>query len=304
MIDNLIVIIPTHNRQHYLNRVAWYYSQFNMQVYICDSTPAKACDVDYYDNIHYIWCPDKTFNNKILYVLNCTEADFYAMSPDDDFLRYETLIECYNAMQYNNTYSLGVGRQVYFRENSKLTEFKSNIFMNRLMGRTLSGSKITNTMKFWVNYQNILWSIFRKDVLVYAFSTLIKQEYKSQNFIEVTLGMAALNHGNIYITGNALNYREVTDSSHWGREESVISIENYFKFSSMKYDIYKFWALKEGRIVNRIGLCSYLLSTTRLICFLRYFIDSKICRKSMDDIPYIDKLMIKKITLAQTYVKH
>ena len=49
MLTDIIIIIPTHKRQHYLNRVAWYYSHFDMKVYICDSTPGTSFNIDKYD---------------------------------------------------------------------------------------------------------------------------------------------------------------------------------------------------------------------------------------------------------------
>ena len=262
MLSDIIIIIPTHKRQHYLNRVAWYYSHFDMQVYICDSTPGQPGVIIEYPNIHYIWCPEKNFYTKILDVLETTDAAYCATSPDDDFLKYETLMECYEAMKGDCTYSMGVGMQCFFKEGFENKAFISDLYLNGLQGLNLHGCKLFNTIKFWSNYQNVLWTLFRRDMIRDAFETLIRQQYNSQNFIELTLGMKAIEYGNIYVSSNYLNFRELTEGEHWGKEEAVISVPNYFKNQKMKDDISAFWNLPYNKINHRVGLICYLFMTS------------------------------------------
>lgn len=265
MLTDIIIIIPTHKRQHYLNRVAWYYSHFDMQVYICDSTPGTSFNIDKYDNVNYIWCPEKNFYTKILHVLNTTNADFYATSPDDDFLKQETLMECYESMKEDSSYSMAVGKQAFFKENFKDDYFNTNVYANGLQGLSLHGSVLSNTIKFWSNYQNVLWTLFRKDMLIHAFELLVKQNYSSQNFIELTIGMSALVHGNIYVSKDYLNLRELIEGEHWGKAEVVISLSNYFKYNAMKSDIHKLWNLPKHHVVHRLGICLYLVFGNKYI---------------------------------------
>lgn len=302
MLSDIIIIIPTHKRQHYLNRVAWYYSHFNMQVYICDSTPETAFEIDKYDNINYLWCPDKTFYTKILYVLESTDAAYCATSPDDDFLKYETLMECYEAMKADSSYSLAVGRQVFFKEHLNESNFWTSIPYNRLQGIKLYGSKILNSLKFWRNYQNVLWSVFRKEILLISYHKLVKLQYDSQNFIEITLGMSSLIHGNIYVSNNALNFRELIKGEHWGSDETVISIANYFKNPSMKSDIQKFW-FQEDKLLCKIGFLSYLTTTIKYFDIARYIWEAKVCRRNLHMTKYYDIEMNKLIKKALTHVK-
>lgn len=265
MKDNIIIIIPTHKRQHYLNRVASYYSHFDMKVYICDSTPGEAFNIDQYNNINYIWCPEKTFCTKILHVLNTTDARFYATSPDDDFLVYETLMECYNRLQNDKMYSMAIGRQCYFYEKFKNDAIFTNIYSNRLYRKKIDGNKFNNSIKFWSNYQNILWTLFTKDTLLDAFETLERLNYDSQNFIELTIGMKAISHGKIYVSKKYLNCREESTAIHWGNLEKVVSISNFFKYKSMRKDMAKFWN-SENTFSSRIGfLCYLFVSSNRII---------------------------------------
>ena len=117
MTEDLIIIIPTHNRQHYLRRVIKYYSSFPCKVYICDSTPEVFIfEEELPSNIEYISCPDKNFYQKVYSVIKNTEVPFYALSPDDDFIKLETLKECYEVLKNNENYSFATGKQICFNK--------------------------------------------------------------------------------------------------------------------------------------------------------------------------------------------
>lgn len=262
MLSDIIIIIPTHKRQHYLNRVAWYYSHFDMQVYICDSTPETAFEIDKYDNINYLWCPDKTFYTKILFVLNTTDADFYATSPDDDFLKYETLLECYKAMKNDRSYSMGVGGQIVFDEHFENKTFRYIDGANAFANIKLEGTPLSRILAVFSNYQNLLWSLFRKDVIAVTFTQLIERSYSSQNFIELSLAFMAASLGNIYLSNNYLNFRESTKNEHWGKLEKTISLKNIVRYGNLRKDSLSFVFNNPKKCLRFIGLFRYLLCSS------------------------------------------
>lgn len=237
MMDDLIIIIPTHNRQHYLNRVIKYYSTFPCKVYICDSSKAKG-DAKSNGNIIYRWVPQSNFYGKVLDVLNETSADFYALSPDDDFLKQETLMECYGEIKKNPNLSMGTGKQIFFDE-----PFNGSLYLrpgaNNLSGyRRMDGETDEDYMKrFWGHYQNILWSLFKKEVIKNAFTTLSLCNFKNGNFVEIILGIESLREGDVYVSANGLNYREVSKNEHWGSSIPSVTRENITKYSSIQNDI-------------------------------------------------------------------
>lgn len=240
MIEDIIIIIPTHNRQHYLRRVIKYYSEFPCKVYICDSSKEKA-DVESCGTIIYRWVPQSNFYGKVLDVLNETSADFYALSPDDDFLKQETLMECYEALKENEEYSFGTGKQVFFKEglNGGLYTKESS---NKLQGiNEITFDQKNEYVKFfWNHYQNILWSIFRKGVIKAAFYTLKVCNYSNGNFVEITLGIEALRKGTVYVSLKGLNYREVLKTIHWGNSVLPITRLNIKEDKALYDDIVKF----------------------------------------------------------------
>ena len=59
---SLTLIIPTHNRQDYLNRSYSYFSTINVKVIYCDSTVIP-CELNPPDNISYIHLPNYSFSH-------------------------------------------------------------------------------------------------------------------------------------------------------------------------------------------------------------------------------------------------
>ena len=258
MIDNLIIIIPTHNRQNYLRRVVKYYSSFPCKVYISDSSKEIA-EIECSDNISYRWVPQSNFYGKVLDVLNETSADFYALSPDDDFLKQETLMECYEALKNNSHYSAGLGRQVLFNENFD-GSFWSPDYLNRLnnIGKKNFRSKAEYVQYFESHYQNILWSLFRKEVITKAFKSLSECNFSNGNFIELVLGIEAIRNGDIYMSRNGLNYREIISSDHWGSKTLPITWDNISKNNQLSEDVEKFKQHYDDNGFAEFCLNSYL----------------------------------------------
>lgn len=260
MLKDIIIIIPTHKRQHNLKRLVWYYSQFDCDVYICDSTPEQQGILSSELNIHYLWCPDKNFYQKLLYVVTNTNAQYYALSPDDDFLKKETLIECYEHVANNPYYSMALGRQIHFADSFSPDTFYYYLSANRLDKITLESSRIVNNVKLWSHYQNLLWSLFRKDTLVHSLNELIENEYKCQNYIELTLGMKAICSGYIYTSKLPLNFREDSTSEHWGSREITISLTNLLFNKNLRRDTLKFVNTKKYRGLYLMCIVIYIFT--------------------------------------------
>ena len=198
MNKDLIIIIPTKGRQHYLNRVAYYYSKFDMHTYICDAYQTR-CDIDSYDNVHYLWDSSKGFFEEMLDVINNTDSKYCILSPDDDFIKYETCMECYGEMENDKNILIGSGKQLFFNEdyNGNFIYYSS---LNRLAGLKKQKFGRDDNKLFWRGYQNIHWSIFRRDFILNVLERLMKVGYKNANFTELTMGLEALLNGYIYIS--------------------------------------------------------------------------------------------------------
>lgn len=262
--ENLIIIIPTHNRQCNIEKLYWYYLRFDVSVYICDSSPVEYVGLPLSIRIKYYWLPNYGFYDKILYIINKHDALFYALTPDDDFLKKETLLECVSKMQQDVSYSLGIGKQISWEENFCNEQFRFTYSTNRMNGKKIRSNIVFNVINFWSHYQNILWSVYRKDVILSAFTILKKNMFWDQNFIEFTLGMESLIHGNIFVSDNALNFRELTDKAHWGTSEIIISFKNYKRYPLLRNDFKKCYSIHP---LYKLGLFTYCVTSSSLLHF-------------------------------------
>ena len=317
MIEDLIIIIPTHNRQHYLGRVVKYYSSFPCRVFICDSSKSKA-DIECGDNITYRWVPQSNFYGKVLDVLKETSADYYALSPDDDFLKQETLIECYDYLNEHNNFSMGAGKIVAFNQ-----PFDNKLFYmpegNRLYGINdrVYKDKLEYAKFFEYNYQNILWSLFRRKVIISAFECLAACSFENGNFIELLLGIESLRYGKIYISSNALNYTEYIVGEHWGNSIPSINKYNISTISSLRSDVKLFMQYNDGGDGFAKHCFQYYLdapfhsSDSFIKVFIKRILPTKICtvlsrimnksnktKPNIEMVLYSDSVMVERIKTA------
>ena len=85
--QDLVIILPTHNRHDYLGSKIKYYADCGYEVYICDSTSNKfEYNKQMPVNISYLWMPGCGFYEKVLSTLNKVYSKLVILTPDDDFL--------------------------------------------------------------------------------------------------------------------------------------------------------------------------------------------------------------------------
>ena len=173
----------------------------------------------------------------MLSTLNKVYSKLVILTPDDDFLDMDTLNECKSKMLADGNISLSVGVQVCFNEPYD-GKWYIQPTANLLRGYDLSQDKMENAQIFGSHYQNVLWSLFRQDVICEAFKKLKRNNPKNGNFIEMTLACEATVSGTIYVSSNVLNYREVlTTRSHWGQEVPSISLTELAKDDNLQNEL-------------------------------------------------------------------
>ena len=272
MLDNLVMIIPTYNRREYLCRVVEYYSSFPCKVYICDSSKEKA-DVENVGNVIYRWVPQSSFYEKILDVLNETAAEYYALSPDDDFIKISTLLECLSALEEDEQYAAGIGRQLKFMkpfDGSFVCLESSNGLANIMKECFLSENDYVKYVA--ENYQNILWSLYRRSVILKSFQILDRCSFLNGNFIEIILCIETLKAGKFYLSNKGFNYRENATQEHWGTIELPITYDNIQKDCNLKIDMMKFKNYYHNDMIANLWLTSYMDERERISNMQHWYI--------------------------------
>lgn len=208
--DDVTVIVPTHNRQNYLPRVVCFLEYLNVSSMICDSTKNK------YNGdlktIKYYHTPEKSFQEKILYVTSLVTTPLITLCADDDFLDKEQFEYGVDCLIENPEFTSFVGGSGYFFDDAPGNYYKTRICTEAI----LSGLKEDNAQFLFSHYQNVLWSIHTKDVILKSFTLLSKANPVNHNFIEMIIAFFSCDLGYVVIDKRVLNIRELSSQPHWG----------------------------------------------------------------------------------------
>ena len=193
-----------------------------MHVVIVDSSDLP-CSADFPEQFDYYHEPGLAFAAKILFGLTKIEGNLVVLSPDDDFLVCSSLALAANTMQNDCSISLSFGPYMAFDELSK-DNVRYLPMLNLNKKYYLSNkSKKRKLNRFMKNYDQVLWSMYRKDTIEMAFRSIEASEFKNDNFIEVCIAATALYVGNINIGANIWGFREQSIGEHWGLLHGAIS---------------------------------------------------------------------------------
>ena len=236
IINDLAIVVPSYNRHDYLNRIASFYSDFDINVYILDSTSSEA-HLNLPKNVHYKWVPQQNFSQKILFQIEeLSDIPYIALIADDDFVKYESLIECYEAMADNSNYVMANGIQYLFKQDFD-EQFYYNHSANGFEGTHIIKNDEDGIRFYWNHYQNIIWSLFKRDILLKAFRNLVDCNFTSGNFPEMLIRIEVLRSGYVYMSEHPFNYMEINPSDHWGTTSPSISWHSYWTNQSLKNDV-------------------------------------------------------------------
>jgi glycosyltransferase domain-containing protein len=226
------IIIPTHNRPEKLKRAIDYYQCFDVNVIIVDSSRSSFIG-DLPTKFNYYHRPDLQFADKILFGLTKSSTNLIALSADDDFLIKDALLKASDLMGNDVTISLSFGSFMSFNEQDSenitplpMLHFNKQYYLS-------DKTKEQQIKHFMTNYDQILWSMYRKNTLEKAFRAIKESQFTNDNFIEICIATTAVYDGNLNIIKYDWGFREKALGEHWGARHQTIS-------HSDKEDILKF----------------------------------------------------------------
>lgn len=233
--NNFTLIIPTHNRHHYLKRSMEYYKDLDAEVIYCDSSPVKY-DGELYGNVKYLHLPDKKFAEKIVVALTEIKTVFVAMCADDDFILIDSLCKGVNFLVQNKNYKTTIGKYIGFNE-----VFDGEFYpIYQRIPEDIDLGYDNNGEVFFKNYYQILWAMYDKDVLLKAYRIINEARFHNDNFIELVIGACACHEGGIKFPKEIWGVREISSKEHWGtRHVPIMSMKiaeangDYKKFKEL-----------------------------------------------------------------------
>tara|TARA_R100001377_G_scaffold85267_1_gene71136 strand:+ start:1144 stop:2040 length:897 start_codon:yes stop_codon:yes gene_type:complete len=258
----LTIIIPTHNRHHYLERVVKYYSNFEFNIYIIDSSHDEFIMDNWPSHIDYKHLPGSVFHDKILFGCDDIDSDLIALCADDDFLFANALRKAVKQMERNVNISVSFGEFIFFDSENSSRFYSVNLPKPSSIS-LLKGGKTSRLKHFMDNYSQILWSLYRKDILINSFEAIKSSKFSNDNFIESIISCVAISKGELNFMAEQFGVREINPNEHWGTRHSVISSKDELDILSFKNEITKFeniefaesaldTLLKNKSLINRV----------------------------------------------------
>lgn len=114
--ENITIVIPTHNRQHYLTRILDYYSNVDVQILVADSTNPRFKMRDKYNNVNYYHYPNMNFTEKITSTIKNIDTPYAVLCADDDFIVPSAIDKCIEFLNNNYDYSVALGKYLCFNK--------------------------------------------------------------------------------------------------------------------------------------------------------------------------------------------
>lgn len=210
--EDFTLLVPTHNRHQYLKRSIEYFKDLSAEVIYCDSSQVKYEGI-IPTNIKYLHLPDKNFSEKILYAVSLVNTSKIALCADDDFILHESLYKGNDFLNRNVDYSSVVGQYACFKKDFDGVFYE--MYKWNINDRNISKDPISNVKSFFYNYHQILWAMYRKDVILDSFDAIAKSRFRNDNFIELSIGAIACFKGGIKIFNFIWGVREKNSDDHW-----------------------------------------------------------------------------------------
>ncbi|HJS14866.1 MAG TPA: TIGR00180 family glycosyltransferase [Rheinheimera sp.] len=292
------ILVPTHQRHPYLERCVTYYGKLGFALMIVDSSDTAYNEV-LPDTVQYLHLPGLSFSEKVLVALGHITTPLVALSPDDDFFLPGALTSAADMMIKQPDYSASFGRPVRFNEFS-YQQFRwagSSLPFPRL-----SGDKRLDIQRYLKRYEQILWALYRKDIIQDAFERIRSAQYENDNFIELTIAAVAVAKGTINPMSGIWMVRETTEAEHWGKLHAAINWQH-------QTDIERYKEQLAGLISSdyaQLALSAYIdrMVENGLIAryrrFRRFLLKNQLTRKAPvveGDLVWVDQLLSKYLAV-------
>jgi glycosyltransferase domain-containing protein len=114
--DKITVIVPTHERHHYLTRALDYWGKTDLPILVADSSLDKFSD-QIPNNVKYYHYPQKSrlstsLTKKLVDVLKKVSTEYSVVCGDTDFLTYKGIEESVAFLDQNRDYVVAHGKYI------------------------------------------------------------------------------------------------------------------------------------------------------------------------------------------------
>ncbi len=172
MLEDFTLVIPTHNRHSYLDRVIEYYQSYTFNIIILDSSPTVYAGIKSTPRIIYYHLPAMSLPKKLAYGMMLVKSEYVALMADDDFLIPAAINTCIEFLKYNKSFVSAQGNALVYK---KPMQSGANIIFQSLYPEIRS-DQITNIeweermRRVFSPYRSYIWAVFRTNILQITYS--------------------------------------------------------------------------------------------------------------------------------------
>lgn len=189
MKDILTMVIPTFNRNPYLNRAIEYYAGAPFKINIIDSSD-NAYQAEFPENINYkhtsLGFPEKLFK-----AMEMVNTKYFVLCGDDDFVSFSGMEGCLSFLEQHGHYVAAQGRSIAFKnKNGVIKKSPLNPYARNL---DVTAMNVESRIVQYTNiYVPLMYSVMRTEVVRDIFDAMHRYKIKEANLIEmgVALGLA------------------------------------------------------------------------------------------------------------------
>jgi glycosyltransferase domain-containing protein len=209
-IEKVTLIIPTHNRHHYLSRILRYYleEQKVVNIIVADSSP-DAFVGKVSSNVKYLHTPGMEYCDRMDLVLSMISTPYVFICADDDFIFLDAIEDGINTLEQNKEYATYNG--FYFGLVVKNELRFSPMHTNTLTIDYKASTCHDRLNVFLSNYQQIHYSLYRTSVFKEVYAYLSRNRFTNGKLLELAASIVSVVNGAPYIVNKFYGIREAPD---------------------------------------------------------------------------------------------
>ena len=170
-LQDVTLVIPTHNRVNYLKRILDYYESAPLRIIVADSSKEKFPFEIANQNIRYYHCPSTSLPQKLSDVLQVVETTFVVMCADDDFTLPDAIKQCVDFLEQNKVFVVAQGNVLsYLKDKANIGKLGFSILYKDMLSFTIEDNdpmkRIERLLK---NYKSIFYAVHYTENLQFAF---------------------------------------------------------------------------------------------------------------------------------------
>ncbi len=226
----LTLVIPTHNRPHYLQRILRYYESSPFDIVIVDSSVEKYLAVSTNNHFRYLHMPGKTFTQKLANAFNQIDSLYVVMCADDDFIIPAGLLQCLDFLLINQDYSAAGGNIICYQQakHSQRIDF-APMHTDLLENEVASEDPFARLEAFFDPYRSVFYALHRTALLREAFTAAaaVVQNLYLNEYLTAVVPLAAGKYKELPVFYQVREYSPLSDDKTTVNMDAIVDNDLY-----------------------------------------------------------------------------